>query len=231
MLQIRKINDEFSSAIYGDFEIIIRNDNGYINATKLCKMVGKEFFHWKANSVSKELIKELSNHLNISENKLIESPNVDNNLRGSYVHPLLITHIACWCGPNFAIKVGIWIEEWKQHSVINELKYWDGIKNIKPSKKLDKEKQIQLKLQKKLGGDIEVGTDYGDIDLLTDTQLIEIKKYTDWKCAIGQVIAYGADYPDREKIIYLFDVPVDNIVGKIRIICTELDIKVKKIDL
>lgn len=195
-------------------------------------MANKKFGSWNENSVSKALIKELSIHLNISENKLIHLTTGGRlcDLRGSYVHPLLITHIACWCGPNFAIKVGIWIEEWKQHSVINELKYWDGIKNIKPSKKLDKEKQIQLKLQKKIGGDIEVGTDYGDINLLTNTQLIEIKKYTDWKCAIGQVIAYGADYPNREKIIYLFDVPADNIVGKIRIICAELDIKVKKID-
>ena len=228
---IESIDENYSYGNYGKFQMIIMNKNGYMNATKLCKDAGKEFFNWKANANSKELIEEASKHLNMPEEQLIISPNVHNNIRGSYIHPLLITQVACWCGPNFALKVSVWIEEWKIYSVANEFAYWDGIKNIRPNKNLDKEKQIQHRLHKKLGGEIEVETNYGDIDLLTDTQLIEIKKYSDWKCAIGQLIAYSKDYPDREKIMYLFDVPNDNIIPKIKILCNDIDIRVKKIDL
>ena len=230
-IRIDKINDDFSYGKFGDFEMVIMNKNKYMNATKLCNNASKKFSNWTENSTSIDIITELAKYLNMDESELIKknmSGSYDS--RGSYVHPLLITHIACWCGPNFAIKISIWIEEWKKYSIDNELKYWDALKNIQPSKNLDKEKQIQHRLQKKLGGEIEVETDYGDIDLLTDDQLIEIKKYSDWKCAIGQLISYSKDYPDREKIMYLFDVPDDNIIPKIKIICNDIGIKIKKID-
>jgi hypothetical protein len=66
--------------------------------------------------------------------------------------------------------------------------------------------------------------------LLIDTQLIEIKEYSDWKCAIGQLIAYSMEYPDREKNIYLFDVPEDNIINDIKLVCDMKNIELKKID-
>lgn len=71
-------------------------------------------------------------------------------------------------------------------------------------KSISPEKQIQLKLQQQLGGDIEVSTAAGKIDLLTSTEVIEIKKVCNWKAAIGQVIVYGFYYPSHTKRIHLF---------------------------
>ncbi|HSA76143.1 MAG TPA: KilA-N domain-containing protein [Nitrosarchaeum sp.] len=66
------------------------------------------------------------------------------------------------------------------------------------------EKQIQEKLAKKLSGKIEVQTEFGCIDILTETELIEVKKFKNWKSAVGQVIIYGEEYPNHIKHIYLF---------------------------
>ena len=229
-MRVKKINDDYSYYYYNDFKIIIQNKSGRINATDLCKKAGKEVRHWKENKISKELIKELSKYLDMSEKRIIMTNMQGNKIKGTYVHPLLITHIACWCGPNFAIKVSIWIEEWKKYSKKNELRYWRAIDEIKPSNNSTTEKQIQRKLYKKLGGEMEVDTTFGRIDLLTDDAVIEIKKYDDWKCAVGQVIMYSSDYPDRERIIYLFDVPEDNILDVIKTKCRNENIKVKKIN-
>lgn len=66
------------------------------------------------------------------------------------------------------------------------------------------EKWHVQKLQESLGGEIEVSTPAGAIDILTTAQLIEVKYVKNWKTAIGQVLVYGAYYPSHEKRIHLF---------------------------
>ena|SRR5579863_3804169 len=228
----QNINNEFIHKHYFDIDIIVNKNTGYINATQLCKQVNKSFRHWKETSKSEKFIKEISLQTGIKSHELFHTISGGKiiELRGTYVHPLLITHIACWCGPNFSAKVSKWIEEWKKNSLKNEIRYWKAVSNITPSNNSTTEKQIQRKLHKKLGGEMEVDTTFGRIDLLTDDAVIEIKKYDDWKCAVGQVIMYSSDYPDRERIIYLFDVPDDNILDVIKTKCKNENIKVKKIN-
>jgi hypothetical protein len=60
----------------------------------------------------------------------------------------------------------------------------------------------------------EVSVGVGRIDIITPRFIIEIKKYSQWKHAIGQVMVYEAQYftrngEHRDKYIYLFDVPDD----------------------
>jgi len=66
------------------------------------------------------------------------------------------------------------------------------------------EKSIQEKLHKLYGGKREVTTPVGRIDLLTDTEIIEVKESNGWKAALGQIISYGSFYPDHRKRLYLF---------------------------
>lgn len=68
------------------------------------------------------------------------------------------------------------------------------------------ESYYQLKLQKQLGGEIEVKTEAGRIDLLTQTELIEVKEVLSWKSAIGQSLSYSVYYPDHKRRIHLFGV-------------------------
>ena len=56
-----------------------------------------------------------------------------------------------------------------------------------------------------MGGEIEVETPFGYIDLLTGTKIIEIKNALHWKHALGQILSYSNFFPSHEKWIYLFD--------------------------
>lgn len=60
------------------------------------------------------------------------------------------------------------------------------------------------RLHQKLGGLKEVATPAGRSDLLTDTEIIEIKRVSDWKAALGQILVYSAYYPEQDARIHLF---------------------------
>ena len=231
------INDEYCWAKYGDFKVIMMTDNGYINSTKLCSDAEtkngtqKEFRFWRKTANSNELIEEISSATAIPKDKLLISVTTSSKnltiIRGTYVHPLLITSIAHWMSPRFGVKMAIWIEEWKKYSKSNELLYWKEISQLIPSNNLQKEKQVQSKLQDKYKGEIEIETEFGNIDLLTDKYIIEIKTYDNWKCAIGQILVYSLKYPNKIKMIYLFDVPNKHKINAIKKICKNYSIALK----
>lgn len=66
------------------------------------------------------------------------------------------------------------------------------------------EKKIRNRLHSQLGGLTEVMTPVGRIDLLTESEIIEVKQIPDWKGALGQVLVYSAFYPEHQKRIHLF---------------------------
>lgn len=77
----------------------------------------------------------------------------------------------------------------------------------------DKERQIGVdakqlvvrhRLKSELGGQTEVVIAVGRIDLLTATEVIEIKNIDDWKEALGKILAYSAFFPNHSKRIHLF---------------------------
>lgn len=66
------------------------------------------------------------------------------------------------------------------------------------------EKGVQIQLHAIVGGDMEVVTPVGNIDILTHTEIIEIKEAKAWKNAIGQLLTYGYYYPNHQKRLHLF---------------------------
>ncbi len=44
----------------------------------------------------------------------------------------------------------------------------------------------------------------GRIDILTETEVIEVKEVNAWKHAIGQVVVYGGHFPLHERRVHLF---------------------------
>ena len=103
-LAYENIDDTYSKARYGEFEVIINMKTGYINATKLCADGGKRFDHWLENKNSKELIKECQLPEFRESTMLVKGGQIP-IITGTYVHPDLIPHIASWVSPKFAIKV------------------------------------------------------------------------------------------------------------------------------
>jgi hypothetical protein len=97
------VTPEYGWGKYGEFRVLIRRKDGYINATKLCKDGGKRFEHWQVNKESKLLVSELRSLTDFSVSETLFD--LSNDLRGTYVHQDLIPHIASWVSPQFAIKV------------------------------------------------------------------------------------------------------------------------------
>ena len=99
-------------------------------------------------------------------------------------------------------------------------------------RKAHPERDVRDRLQAQLGGKVEAYTKYGLIDLLTETELIEIKTIDRWKDAIGHILAKSNKYPTHAKRLHLFG-PKDPILETIEEVCTPHSIRVtfEKVDL
>ena len=62
---------------------------------------------------------------------------------------------------------------------------------------------IQTKLEKELKGYSKT-CPFGRIDILTETEIIEIKKWEEHKKALGQILGYSVYYPNHKKRIHFF---------------------------
>lgn len=65
------------------------------------------------------------------------------------------------------------------------------------------ERDISRLLAARMGGECEVKTPAGFIDVLTPTKLYEVKEASGWKGALGQALAYGRYYPNHKLRLYL----------------------------
>jgi hypothetical protein len=68
---------------------------------------------------------------------------------------------------------------------------------------IESERMIQVALQSREGGEREVETPVGFVDLVTDESVIEIKHVSDWKEGI-KVLAYALYLPSRKPRLHLF---------------------------
>jgi hypothetical protein len=113
IIQKQKEDQEKEDRItLGGIEIISRPEDGYINATELCKAGGKEYSNWFKNSKTYEYLEELSGSLQIRRDLLI-NVNIEgiNENRCTWVHPRVAIHIAQWVSPKFAVIVTGWIHK------------------------------------------------------------------------------------------------------------------------
>lgn len=77
-----------------------------------------------------------------------------------------------------------------------------------------------------LDGQREVKTLAGSIDVLTATEVIEVKKIGSWKHAIGQVLVYGDYYPSHQKRIHLYGETQESFLTMIKKHCEKRGILV-----
>ena len=101
-------NETFTLSTYNGFKIIIRDLDGYINASDVVKQINKKE---KSAKQIKTLFKSIQyqdfeNYLKTilpgKELKYNLQNNVSNVLRGSYVHPKIINFVCFWCSPKYA---------------------------------------------------------------------------------------------------------------------------------
>jgi len=76
------------------------------------------------------------------------------------------------------------------------------------------------KLAGELGGKTEVFIDkVGRIDVLTNTEIIEVKNTKGWKSAIGQIKSYGQYYPKHKMRVHLFGKLTESKLETIQRVC------------
>lgn len=81
------------------------------------------------------------------------------------------------------------------------------------------------KLARKLGGKTEVSVPGGGrIDILTRSEIIEVKRIAGWRGAIGQIRTYGHSYPNHRKRLHLFGDKLKADVRQIESTCRREDV-------
>lgn len=106
------INDRFSKGKYLGIEVTIDMTNGYINGPHLVGQVltkngkPKRFDHWRETNEARELLEYLTPAITGVE-IIKDVTDAPNGLRGAYIHPRLVPHVAQWASPIFADKVAI----------------------------------------------------------------------------------------------------------------------------
>ena len=83
-VMIEYIDKKYAHGKLGGFEVIMMVKNGYVNATKLCKQSGKDFFDWNRLKSTKTMLTFLdtlilmfSNRLNIYVIKIINNISIN----------------------------------------------------------------------------------------------------------------------------------------------------------
>jgi hypothetical protein len=90
-----------------------------------------------------------------------------------------------------------------------------------------REKDVEQALVSRIGGERQVPTRSGFIDVQTTTTIYEVKDFRKWKAAIGQILVYRRYFPDHKPTIYLFGKAPQELKSLIREHCDELGVDVE----
>ena len=130
-------NYKFTKAKYFGYEILINDNDKYINITKLLNLINEE--HRKNNKPIKEFhrlnyiedfkeycqfLKEDLASQNSAEFKLYYKLNeVSNEFKGTYIHEDLINYVLMWADKKYAIKISRILKELNNNNInkVNEL--------------------------------------------------------------------------------------------------------------
>lgn len=91
------------------FPIMIRKD-GMVNATQLCKAMGKDFFDYQKTKQSQAFIEALKAEPNIIGTDVIIIKK-GGNYQGTWCHRLIAIDCARWLNPRFALQIIKWTDQ------------------------------------------------------------------------------------------------------------------------
>jgi len=97
---------------FNDQAIRQRQEDGYFDATAMCRATGKHWKHYNENANSKAFVDALSSKVGFPTSELIQSVKGGNpQNQGTWVHPYVAVNLAQWCSPQFAVQVSEWVFE------------------------------------------------------------------------------------------------------------------------
>jgi hypothetical protein len=91
-----------------------REEDGYIDATSLCKASGKQFNDYSRLDTTKDFLKALESDTGIPVSLLVitKKGNSKQFEQGTWVHPKVAIHLGQWLSPEFAVFVTNLVFEW-----------------------------------------------------------------------------------------------------------------------
>ena len=94
-----------------EYSLSIRKD-GYVNATMLCRAMGKEFYDYQKSKQNQAFINALQNEPSILGSELIiVKKGGDPTQQGTWIHKLLCIDVCRWGYAPFAVQITKWIDE------------------------------------------------------------------------------------------------------------------------
>jgi hypothetical protein len=108
--KIESNGENFIESSYNEISILIREKDGFVNASQICKQQGRDFKELIRNKQWIDYIK-IFNQISGAGIPALTfyqiSQDFSNKTRGYYVHPELIHYVANWCNTKYALKVSI----------------------------------------------------------------------------------------------------------------------------
>lgn len=77
----------------------VRSSDGYVNATKICKVAGKEWSNYLQNKQTEEFLLQLES-IGSRYELIRQNPNANINDRHTWVHPTIAEDLQRWCHRN-----------------------------------------------------------------------------------------------------------------------------------
>ena len=182
---------------------IKRQCDGYINATYLCKKAGKEWFDYLANMKTQEFLDSVAGGLNIPVANLYHSKR-GGGCEGTWVHPCVATHLAQWLSVDFAVKVSMWIEAAIKSIPQVQEEYQQALTNLEPDHNFQVEREVRSRLATQVAGNECVKGEYGEINIVSDEEVIEVTWAPKFSHALGQVLVHSESFPDKRRRVHLF---------------------------
>lgn len=93
--------------------ILIREADGYVNATRMCKAAGKKLNDYTRSAQAKAFFDALASNTGYPVLELVQGrPGGSPLSRGTWVHPKVAIHLAQWLSADFAVTVSGVIFDW-----------------------------------------------------------------------------------------------------------------------
>jgi type II secretory pathway component PulJ len=112
---------------------------------------------------------------------------------------------------------------WGHPKLAEYLSYWLSTGSSRKTSKFF-ELSHQEKLCEAVGGTMEVPVKTGRIDILSPTEIIEVKDIRQWKSAVGQVLIYQLEFPSHQARVHLYGKASTEYMAMIVAYCSRLNV-------
>jgi hypothetical protein len=180
----------------------IRASDGFVNATLMCKSAGKEWSNYIKSKEVNTFLKALSEQLNTEYEVLVQS--ASGRYGGTWVHFCIAIHLAQWISTHFAMKMTLWVKTAKEELPSVDKELYESLETLRVDRSLQIERSVRQRLASSLHGEQCVKGEYGEINIVSDEEVIEVTWAPKFSHALGQVLVHSESFPDKRRRVHLF---------------------------